>query len=407
MNKYTTCKYCIMHSGIPGITIDKDGVCSDCNDFVEEQKVNNETAAVEYTKKMEELFEKVKSEKHVYDAIVLFSGGKDSTELVNIAKNRYGLNILGFGMQLPIGKPQAVANMDEVAKRIGFDLMKMSIPLDTYKRYMKFALMNSDKYDLGENIGCAACSFIFRWYAYRLAIEMNIPIILDGRDKWQNGGFLFESGDETKEKALKGEKVFSRLHDLAQDALGTTKGLMGYDIEYFKDKNFPSFIAPFTFMDYNTMDSLKTIDELGLNKNDFETMYTNCDGVYLFDYITLKRFDCTSYHKGYAHGLRNKIPTLTQLKTDESGNDDSFMLTREQTMTVLDEYKKALFYMAEHSIDSAALTDEVIDEIIKLTPFSLKLYGEKGARMLVKRFTFMKEYADFFDINLLDIKEDE
>ena len=346
MNKYTTCKYCIMHSGIPGINIDKDGVCSDCNDFVEEQKVNNETAAVEYTKKMEELFEKVKSEKHVYDAIVLFSGGKDSTELVNIAKNRYGLSILGFGMQLPIGKPQAVANMDEVAKRIGFDLMKMSIPLDTYKRYMKFALMNSDKYDLGENIGCAACSFIFRWYAYRLAIEMNIPIILDGRDKWQNGGFLFESGDETKEKALKGEKVFSRLHDLAQDALGTTKGLMGYDIEYFKDKNFPSFIAPFTFMDYNTMDSLKTIDELGLNKNDFETMYTNCDGVYLFDYITLKRFDCTSYHKGYAHGLRNKIPTLTQLKTDESGNDDSFMLTREQTMTVLDEYKKALFYMA-------------------------------------------------------------
>lgn len=400
MNETKMCKHCIMHSRIPGITINKEGVCSDCTDFAEEQKHETKEMAQEYEKNMYELFDKVRKENHVYDAIVLFSGGKDSTELVHLAKNKYGLNILGFSMQMSVGKAQATDNMDEVAKRVGFDLMKMSIPLDSYKQYMKYALMNSDKYDLGENIGCAACSFLFRWYAYRLAIEMDIPVILDGRDKWQNGGFLFDNGFEVKEKALKGEKVFSKLHDLAQDALGTPKGLMGYDIEHFKDKNFPSFIAPFTFVEYKTMDSLNTIEGLGLDKSNFETMYTNCDGVYLFDYITLKRFDCTSYHKGYAHGLRNNVPTLTQLKTDYEENEEAFMLTRDQTLSVLDEYKKVLFYIADHKIGSGMVTDEVLEEIMKMTPYSMQVYGEEGSRMFIERFTSLVDYARFFDIDL-------
>lgn len=404
MDDMKMCKYCIMHSKIPGITINEEGICSDCTDFVEEQKHDMKELAVEYEKKMLDLFEKVKKEKHVYDAIVLFSGGKDSTELVNLAKNKYHLNVLGFSMQMPVGKPQAIANMDNVAKKIGFDLMKMSIPLDTYKQYMKYALMNSDKYDLGENIGCAACSFLFRWYAYRLAIEMDIPVILDGRDKWQYGGFLFDDGAETKEKALKGEKVFSRLHDLAEDAIGTAKGLMGYDIEHFKNKNFPCLIAPFTFVEYKTMDSLATIESLGLDKNDFETMYTNCDGVYLFDYITLKRYNCTSYHKGYAHGLRNNVPTITQLKTDYKEDEEPFMLTREQTLRVLDEYKQVLFYMADHNIGTGMVTEEIINEIKKMIPFSIQAYGDEGARMFIERFTALVEYARFFDIDLKTVE---
>lgn len=403
-NKIKMCKCCIMHSRIPGITINKEGICSDCTDFMDEEKNNTEEMVQKYEKKMFNLFERIKEENHIYDAIVLFSGGKDSTELVYRAKNEYGLNILGFSMQLPVGKAQATINMDEVEKSIGFDLIKMSIPINTYKQYMKYALINSDKYDLGENIGCAACSFLFRWYAYRLAIEMDIPVILDGRDKWQNGGILFDDGIEIKEKALKGEKVFSKLHDLAQDALGTPKGLMGYDIQHFKDKNFPSFIAPFTFVTYRTMDSLKTIKKLGLDERNFETMHTNCDGVYLFDYITLKRFDCTSYHKGYAHGLRTKIPTLTQLKTDCVEDSEPFVLTREQTLTVLNEYKSILFYMAEHQIGSDMLTDDIVKHIMQLAPFSTQIYGEKDSRIFIERFTFLVDYAKFFDIDLEKIE---
>ena len=111
------------------------------------------------------------------------------------------------------------------------------------------------------------------------------------------------------------------------------------------------------------MDSLATIESLGLDKNDFETMYTNCDGVYLFDYITLKRYNCTSYHKGYAHGLRNNVPTITQLKTDYKEDEEPFMLTREQTLRVLDEYKQVLFYMADHNIGTGMVTEEIINEI--------------------------------------------
>lgn len=152
------------------------------------------------------------------------------------------------------------------------------------------------------------------------------------------------------------------------------------------------------------MDSLKTIKKLGLDERNFETMHTNCDGVYLFDYITLKRFDCTSYHKGYAHGLRTKIPTLTQLKTDCVEDSEPFVLTREQTLTVLNEYKSILFYMAEHQIGSDMLTDDIVKHIMQLAPFSTQIYGEKDSRIFIERFTFLVDYAKFFDIDLEKIE---
>ena len=40
-----------MHSRIPGITINEEGVCSDCTDFIEEQKHDTKEMAQKYEKK--------------------------------------------------------------------------------------------------------------------------------------------------------------------------------------------------------------------------------------------------------------------------------------------------------------------------------------------------------------------
>ena len=50
-NKIKMCKCCIMHSRIPGITINKEGICSDCTDFMDEEKNNTEEMVQKYEKK--------------------------------------------------------------------------------------------------------------------------------------------------------------------------------------------------------------------------------------------------------------------------------------------------------------------------------------------------------------------
>lgn len=400
--EYIMCKNCLMHSGIPNITINEEGICSDCVDYEQEKQEISREELKKYEKQMEELVKSVKKRNNSYDALVLFSGGKDSTKLLEIAKETYGLKTLAFSMLLPIGKKQAVQNMVDVTTNMNIDLMRVSINEKTYKTYMNYALKNSDKYDMGEYVGCAACSFLFRWYAYRLAMDMGIPIILDGRDKWQCGGILFETGEEVKKKAENGEKPFGRLHDLFHDA-AHFEGLdsyLDYDFKELKDKKFPALIAPFTFLEYHTLDSLESIEKMGLDKNNFETMYTNCDGVYLFDYIALKKYGCTSYHKGYSHGLRQNIPTITQLKVD--GREEEG-LNRDDTIRVLDEYRQILYYFSEHNLTEETLTEEHIRQIKKMTPMSMQIYGEEGVNIFIQRFTKLVSFANYFN---LDLKED-
>lgn len=397
------CSQCIMHTGIPYIQINEKGLCSDCEDWIEEKKqqVFGEASIPELTKKMETLFEKVRKENRTYDALVLFSGGKDSTQLVTWAKENYGLNVLAFTMELPIGKKLAIENVAEVCKKMNIESMKVSPDESMYKRYMKYALLYGYKYGLAEDSGCGACSFLFRWYSTRLAMEMNIPIILDGRDKWQYGGSLYKEGDMQKAAILKGEKPFGRLHDLFKDALNGEyeKSMYGYDLEYLKNKKFPDFIAPFTFIEYDTLESLNTIDKLGLDRNNFETMFTNCDGVYLFDYININRYNCFTYHRGYAHGLRQNIPTIEQMKTDNSDNKAT-NLSKEQTIKALDEYKNVLNYIGDNKIDKNGLTEYHREQIENMIPFSKTIYGDRCIDFMLERALKLSEFAEYFDLTL-------
>lgn len=401
MNEYKMCTQCIMHTGIPGIKLNDEGICNDCLDFIaEKENIKDKSKQEKYIREMEDLFERAKSNKSGYDAIVLFSGGKDSTQLLYMASRVYKLKVLAFAMILPIGKPQAVMNMDEVAKKLNVDLIKVSPNEEMYKRYMHYALVNGDRYGLGEHVGCAACSFLFRWYAYKLAISMEIPIILDGRDKWQYGGVLFDKGADVKNKVINGEKTFGQLHDLYSDAFGNDgdESFFGFNRDELIKKDFPTLIAPYTFMEYDTLDSFETIEMLGLNKDNFETMFTNCDGVYLFDYITLKRYNCTSYHKGYAHGIRQNIPTITQLNVGEK--KDAVGMSKEMILKVLDEYKQVLFYIAEKKLTKKNISDKDKDIIRSMIQVSKQVYGTQAIDIFINRFLALTEFAEYFNIDL-------
>lgn len=409
MGEIQICRQCILHSQVPGVTINENGFCNECVDYDKVQTQSEVEVAesskqdTELTQKMEELFAKVKEQRNWYDAMLLFSGGKDSTYLLDLAINKYHLKVITFTTVLPIGKKQAGQNIDDTAKVLNVDVMKLAPEENMYKKLMKYGLMEGHNYDMGEMAGCHTCSFLFRWLSFKLAMKMKIPIILDGRDKAQSGP-IFITGEAFREGIAKGEKPFGKMHDLFRDATGEEYlgTIYDYNEAELASENLPALVAPFTFLNYDYRKNFGEFEKLGLNSANFNSMFTNCDGVYLFDYIALKKFDCTSYVRNYASGIRKEQPTITQLSLDQS-ETAATSLSRQTMLAVMEEYKQLLYYVAAKKLTHANVTQADKDKMLAMVTAGHQVYDDQVLGMMMDRFLTVNEFANYFEINLLEM----
>ena len=85
------CIKCILPETFPGIRFNEEGVCNFCLEFKGLKDLEERKA--EYKKKFETLVEEYKG-KDSYDALMCYSGGRDSIYTSIILKNKYKLNIL-------------------------------------------------------------------------------------------------------------------------------------------------------------------------------------------------------------------------------------------------------------------------------------------------------------------------
>lgn len=402
------CKRCILHSKVPGVQINEEGYCSFCGEDHDAQETTQNAGAEdqkssEYMKKMEELFENIKKQNRMYDALVLFSGGKDSTYLMHLAKHKYNLRVLGFAMLYPIAQERASKNIDDVSKVLGVDIIKFIPDESMYRKYMKYGLLEGHKYGMDEKSGCYNCSFLFKWAAMKLAIKLGIPVILIGMDKAQAGGPYFVEGESFKNVIKEGKKPFGVQHDIFADALGEEyKGsLYDFNAEELLEAEFPTYIGPFSFMEYDYISAVGELETLGLKSENFKTLLTNCDAAYLFDYITYAKYDCPSYVKAYATGLRKQIPTISQLS---SNPEESNLIPREKMLTMLEDYKKVLNYVVENNLQPGNMTPEQKEKLEELAVTSYQFYGKETADFLIERILKVNDFANYFEIDMKNIE---
>ena len=91
MSSLRICAKCVLPETFPGIRFNGEGVCNICLDY--EGVENLQTKKTEYKEKFETLIKEYKG-KDIYDVLMCYSGGKDSTQTLTILKQEYGLNIL-------------------------------------------------------------------------------------------------------------------------------------------------------------------------------------------------------------------------------------------------------------------------------------------------------------------------
>ena len=86
------CVRCVLPETFPGIKFNSEGVCSICTAFDKQKKL---VPSIDNLKiKFNKIIEASKKTSQQYDALVAYSGGKDSTYLIYTLKKDFGLKLL-------------------------------------------------------------------------------------------------------------------------------------------------------------------------------------------------------------------------------------------------------------------------------------------------------------------------
>ncbi|MBF0226611.1 MAG: hypothetical protein HQK76_14240 [Desulfobacterales bacterium] len=387
------CKRCICSSVTPYVEIRQDGICSKCIEYDDYPKYNLEA----FTKRMEEGFDSIRSQKIPYHAMVMFSGGKDSSYILNMAKNKYKLRTLAFAVIHPFVNDLSIRNMDTVASKLDVDLIKYKINENVVKKLMRYAVLEGHRYGLGELFGCAICSHIYHMISLAFAIKMKIPYKLDGTDPTQSAISLpiYIEGHRLKSFHLGGRGLGS-IEKMCSDALGNEYEGTIYDfnLHQFHDQEFPSKVSPFSFCGYDHEKNVKELVDNGiLTIDESNPEKTNCDLLHFFSYVSFKRYDSHPYVKHFSQGLRKDVATLV----DQFFTDGHERCSREEHIKILDEYKNILFYVGEHP----ELTTDDAQKLHEKVPTILSHMGAEHLTSFLIRVMKIHDYAKYFDINLI------
>jgi tRNA(Ile)-lysidine synthase TilS/MesJ len=268
------CSNCVLPENFPGIRFDEKGVCNYCLDY--QKKVPQPGKKLEFSQKFESLIEKYRG-KNSYDALMCYSGGKDSTYTLLILKEKYHLNPLALSFDNGFLPQQALNNIRNVVEGLGVDHILLKPRFDILAKVFSYCAQHdtySPKALERSSAICTSCMAILKYSALRLAIEKDIPFIVYG---WSPG-----QAPITSSILLNNPQMLKSLQKVLYDRLYAILGddIRPYFLEekHFTDRyNFPYNINPLSFLDYNIDNIYKSISRFGWKKPEgVDANSTNC-----------------------------------------------------------------------------------------------------------------------------------
>ncbi|MBN1602873.1 MAG: phosphoadenosine phosphosulfate reductase family protein [Chitinispirillaceae bacterium] len=175
------CTHCILSEHFPGVSYDSEGVCSFCRDksFLQTE----ENAIQKAQEQVDELLKTVKAQSNTYDAVMLYSGGKDSTYTLYQAVKKYGLKVLSFTLDNGYIPNQTFDNIVKITDKLGVDNLIFRPSKENMKAIVKasalYPIYNKRTMVRISSV-CNSCISMVNTQALRIALEKNISIILAG-----------------------------------------------------------------------------------------------------------------------------------------------------------------------------------------------------------------------------------
>ncbi len=268
------CQNCVLPESFPGIKFDGEGMCNFCVEFKGEQ--NLEEKRQRYRQKFEALIKEHKGRSN-YDALMSYSGGKDSTYTLAILKENYGLRVLALTLDNGFLPEQTFRNIRTVVENLGIDHIFFKPRFDVLKRIFVAGAKENiypPKTLVRASTICTSCMAIVKFNALRLAIEKQIPFIVFG---WSPGQIPAASSimknNPQMIRAMQ-KAAYEPLQRVVRDEI---KSYFLEEEHFKRAEDFPYNISPLAFLDYDETQILKKDAQMGwLAPQDVDANSTNC-----------------------------------------------------------------------------------------------------------------------------------
>lgn len=376
------CQKCILTDKLPGVSINKEGLCSRCVSFGESGKDTGR-----FVKIMEKIFKEAKKKERSYDCAVQFSGGKDSSYVLYLLKKKYGMRVLAVSFVHPFSSKIARENAETITKKLGIDLLFFHLNENLFKNYFSKGLpLALGKYDLGTDGGCILCSYLRHSAMFNLAASMKIPIVATGVSSEQSSPVILET---TEEK----ENFFSTfLRDPSKIAAEVStdhkKSFFHFDQRAFEKRDWPCLIYPLTFLKYDVEEIYKTLEKAGLARRDkVNSSLTNCSLTGFFNHLSFKRYGLPIGVGMWASQIR---------KTGRLGK-----LPREKVISgLVDEWERASQMFADKKMKKHS------SAFLKKTfPLTHQFLGDRAFSLWAEKLSKIRFFADYFNLDIDSINK--
>jgi tRNA(Ile)-lysidine synthase TilS/MesJ len=284
------CNNCLISETFPGIKLSDKGVCNLCENFKPEKNIQ----LIEANRKKIDAIILENKGKGVYDAIVSYSGGKDSSYTLWYLKKKHDLNILALLIDNGFVSNQTWENARILTDRLNVDLVIFKPDSEFMHKMYKISIKEDDLYELSQltraNAICLSCITLISNITLNEAIIRKIPMIAGGyiHGQMPAAGGVLRTGDRMfqlfREKnrkylALKIDKKINRYMPI--------NGPSG-------DREYPVIINPMLGVEYDEKKILRTISGYGWRKpSDTGLSSSNCQ---LNDYAIAVHYQKYKYH---------------------------------------------------------------------------------------------------------------
>jgi hypothetical protein len=248
------CNQCVISSNVPGIKL-KDGICNLCQEFNAQKGEHDEETwlrkyASHQQKEMHDLLTSYQGKgKGRWDAIILFSGGKDSAYMLLRLQREYpDLRLLLMTWNNGFYSKVALDRAKEMAAKLDLDHIIWNPKSSVYRTLYRYTLMNAGNmgcYQTVDRLDGTLNQFLGFYYAYNL----NIPLVLAGVDFAQEMSMQFHTYYEMPFEDMCSRVLLDRME--RRSSFKITDIFSPEDRELFwdgtnKDKErIPRYIMPF------------------------------------------------------------------------------------------------------------------------------------------------------------------
>jgi N-acetyl sugar amidotransferase len=216
------CARCLLLETHDTIVFDEEGVCNVCRNIEhKQQKVDWAVREQEFRGILDEY-----RGRYLYDCVVPFSGGKDSTFTLWALITTYRLKPLVVCFDHGFMRPTVLANAERTIRTLGVDFLKFRPNWKIVKKLMLESLRRKGDF-------CWHCHTGIFSFPMQMAIRFGVPLVIWGQPSTEYNAFF-----RTDEPELVDEKRFNRYVNLgitAEDMVGMLDGEVTLrDLEPFR-----------------------------------------------------------------------------------------------------------------------------------------------------------------------------